>query len=328
MRCSVVILNWNGEQILHKFLPSVIAFSALEDCEVVVADNCSTDNSIAILKQYPSVRLIQLDKNYGFAEGYNRAIQQIDSQYIVLLNSDVEVTESWLKTMLDFADNNPDVVAVQPKILSYGNRTYFEHAGACGGFLDYFGYPYCRGRVLNKVEEDKGQYDTVCDVFWTSGACMLVRRDVYLQVGGLDALFFAYMEEIDLCWRLNARGYRLVCLPQSVVYHLGGGTLNYDSPNKLYLNFRNDLLMLYKNLPTPRLLFVLFIRFFLDYLVFFQNLLQGKFQHAWAVVRARKDFLKLRLQKGENSYSAQRKHNLQMAKIKFPTQMKGLMFLQ
>ncbi len=328
MRCSVVILNWNGEQILDKFLPSVIAYSALEDYEVVVADNCSTDNSIAILKQYPSVRLIQLDKNYGFAEGYNRAIQQIDSQYIVLLNSDVEVTESWLKTMLDFVDNHPDVVAVQPKILSYVNRNYFEHAGACGGFLDYFGYPYCRGRVLNKVEEDKGQYDTVCDVFWTSGACMLVRRDVYLQVGGLDALFFAHMEEIDLCWRLNARGYRLVCLPQSVVYHLGGGTLNYDSPNKLYLNFRNDLLMLYKNLPASRLHFVLFVRFFLDYLVFFQNLLQGKFQHALAVVRARKDFLKLRLQKGENSYSAQRKHNLQMAKIKFPKQMKGLMFLQ
>lgn len=289
MRCSVVILNWNGASMLRRYLPSVVEHTSLPGCEVVVADNGSTDDSLEVLKtEFPSVKTIVLDRNYGFAEGYNRALAQIESTYTVLLNSDVEVTDGWLAPLLDYMDAQPDIAAVQPKIKSWERKDYFEHAGAAGGFLNSLGYPYCRGRVLWKVEEDKGQYDSIVEVDWTSGACMCVRTQVYKDCGGLDASFFAHMEEIDLCWRMRNKGWRLVCLPQSVVYHLGGGSLHYDSPRKTYLNHRNNLLMIRKNKQHPG--GVLLVRFFLDYAAAVFYLLQGRREACKAVFEARRDY--------------------------------------
>ena len=293
MKCSIIILNWNGAEMLRRYLPSVVEHTTLSDCEIVVADNGSTDNSLEVLSTaFPSVRTLVLDRNYGFAEGYNRALAGTESTYTVLLNSDVEVTEGWLEPLLAFMDTHPDVAAVQPKIRSWLHRDRFEHAGAAGGFINALGYPYCRGRVLWHVEQDKGQYDTPAEVAWTSGACMCVRTAVYKDCGGLDAAFFAHMEEIDLCWRMRNKGWRLVCLPQSVVYHLGGGSLNYESPRKTYLNHRNNLLMIYKNKQHPW--GVLFIRFFLDYAAALFYLLQGRPQACKAVFTARRDYRRMR----------------------------------
>ena len=301
MTCSIIILNWNGAEMLRRFLPSVInslTQSAIINHQshitdptysLIVADNGSTDNSLEVLaKEFPTVKTIVLDRNYGFAEGYNRAIAQVDSEFVVLLNSDVETPEGWLEPLLDYMIANADVAAVQPKIRSWKNKDFFEHAGAAGGFLNALGYPYCRGRVFWHVERDNGQYDTVTDVDWTSGACMCVRTKIYKELGGLDAAFFAHMEEIDLCWRMRNAGWRLACIPQSTVYHLGGGSLNYDNPRKTYLNHRNNLLMIRKNHPHRR--FVLFCRFFLDYAAAFFYLLQGRPQSALAVFTARRDY--------------------------------------
>ena len=293
MKCNVIILNWNGAEMLRRYLPSVVAHTALPDVEVIVADNGSTDNSLEVLRrEFPTVKTIVLDKNYGFAEGYNRAIDATEADYTVLLNSDVEVTEGWLTTLLDYMDAHPQVAAVQPKIRSWLNRNHFEHAGAAGGYLGWLGYPYCRGRRWGKVEEDHGQYDTVAEVDWTSGACMCVRTQVYKELGGLDAAFFAHMEEIDLCWRMRRAGWQLVCVPESTVYHLGGGALSYDNPRKTYLNFRNNLLMIYKNKQHPW--GVLSLRFFLDYAAACFFLLQGKTGSAKAVIEARRDYRRMR----------------------------------
>ena len=277
--------------MLKRYLPSVVAHT--KGAEIIVADNGSTDNSLEVLaKEFPDVKTIGLDKNYGFAEGYNRAIEQVDSEYVVLLNSDVEVPEVWLDPLLAYLDAHSDVAAVQPKIRSWIRRTHFEHAGAAGGYLSKLYFPYCRGRILWHVEEDKGQYDTEAEVDWTSGACMCVRTKVYKECGGLDAAFFAHMEEIDLCWRIRNAGWRLVCLPQSVVYHLGGGALSYESPRKTYLNHRNNLLMIYKNKQHP--CGVLFIRGLLDYAAACFYLLQGRWGAFKAVFQARKDYKKMR----------------------------------
>lgn len=277
--------------MLKRYLPSVVAHT--KGAEIIVADNGSTDNSLEVLaKEFPDVKTIVLDKNYGFAEGYNRAIEQVDSEYVVLLNSDVEVPEAWLDPLLAYLDAHSDVAAVQPKIRSWIRRTHFEHAGAAGGYLSKLYFPYCRGRILWHVEEDKGQYDTEAEVDWTSGACMCVRTKVYKECGGLDAAFFAHMEEIDLCWRIRNAGWRLVCLPQSVVYHLGGGALSYESPRKTYLNHRNNLLMIYKNKQHP--CGVLFIRGLLDYAAACFYLLQGRWGAFKAVFQARKDYKKMR----------------------------------
>lgn len=322
MRCSVVILNWNGAEMMRRYLPSVVQHTDGEAIEVVVADNGSTDESLRVLREeFPSVRVIILDKNYGFAEGYNRAIAQIDSEYTVLLNSDVEVTAGWLNPLLSYMDSHPQTAACQPKILSWTSKeagerpVRFEHAGAAGGMMDALGYPFCRGRVMSKVETDDGQYDSIVPVFWTSGAAMCVRTAVYQETGGLDASFFAHMEEIDLCWRMQCRGYELVCVPQSVVYHLGGGSLNYESPRKTYLNFRNNLLMLYKNLPGCRLAAVLLCRLLLDYAAAVQFLLKGQGKNALSVVQARRDFWRML----DSGMREKRKTNRRLATVGYPS---------
>lgn len=294
MTTAIVILNWNGEKYLQQFLPILTKYTPDTDVEIIVADNASTDSSLQVMKDYfPAIRTIVLDRNYGFAGGYNKALEQVDADYYVLLNSDVEVTDNWLSPMLNFMNENENVAACQPKIRSYYNRTSFEHAGASGGFIDQYGFPFCRGRVFGVVEEDKGQYDDNIDVFWATGACLMVRSKVFWKVGALDSEFFAHMEEIDLCWRLKSRGYRVVCVPGSIVYHIGGGTLHVDSPHKIYLNFRNNLLLLYKNLPTDLLRRTMFWRRIFDYSAAFQFILTGKFQNAKSVFRARSDYKKM-----------------------------------
>ena len=323
MTCSVIILNWNGEAMLRRFLPNVITNTQRTDVEIVVADNGSTDGSLAYLRTEP-VRVIELGENFGFAEGYNRAVAQVDSDYVVLLNSDVEVTPCWLDTLLEYARTHEDVVALQPKVLRWHSqqdvlvgktqKVRFEHAGAAGGMIDCLGYPYCYGRFLTHLEEDDGQYDTPTPIFWASGACLFIQRDVYVKEGGLDSVFFAHQEEIDLCWRLHCRGYQIMSVPQSVVYHVGGGTLEYESPRKTFLNFRNNLLMLYKNLPTSKWLLVMLIRWPLDYVAALQMLLSGKWLNFKAVFQARCVFWRLRKQ-----YKAIRAANLRKSEVLYPT---------
>lgn len=293
-QCAVVILNWNGSRYLQKFLPILLQHTPESLAEIVVADNCSTDDSMQVIGQYSNIKTIRFDKNYGFAEGYNRALEQIRHEYVVLLNSDVAVTENWLQPLLSYLDENPTVAACQPKILAYNAPKNFEHAGAAGGFVDRWGYPFCRGRVLNHTEEDKGQHNTPITCFWATGACFVTRTAVFKQVGGFDSAFFAHMEEIDLCWRLWARGYQVAALPHAAVYHVGAGTLTAESPFKTYLNFRNNLLMLYKNLPTKRLASVMLIRFVLDYMAVLRFLITGKASNAKAACKARVDFWKMR----------------------------------
>lgn len=309
MKCSVVILNWNGEKTLRQFLPSVLEHTQLPDVEIVVADNGSTDDSLDYLKTQP-VRIIVLSENYGFAGGYNHAMEQVDAEYVVLLNSDVEVTPHWLDRMLSYMDAHPNILAAQPKVLSWHSKQQydageapairFEHAGAAGGMMDMLGYPYCRGRLMTHVEEDHGQYDDITPIFWATGACMLIRTEVYKSLGGLDAKFFAHQEEIDLCWRIQTRypiagnRYPIAVLPQAVVYHVGGATLNYESPRKTFLNFRNNLLMLRKNLPINRLWWVMVIRFFMDYLAALQMLATKQIANAKAVWAARREYHRMK----------------------------------
>jgi hypothetical protein len=306
MSTAIVILNWNGKDYLDRFLPFLIQYTTQSEVEIIIADNHSTDQSLKMLaEKYPQLRTIVLKKNYGFAEGYNRALAHVKADYFVLLNSDVEVTQNWLNPLIDYMNAHPLVAACQPKIKSYTDRTKFEHAGAAGGFIDKYGFPFCRGRVIGFTEEDHGQYDTVSEIFWATGACMLVRADIYKKTGGLDAAFFAHMEEIDLCWRLNSRGYKVVCIPESTVYHIGGGTLNVESPYKTYLNFRNNLLMLYKNLPTKLLKKTFFWRFVFDYAAAFQLFITGKFDNAKSVLEARADFKKMK-----PDFAEKRKENI------------------
>ncbi len=284
---AIVILNWNGRNFLERFLPGVVARSP--GARVIVADNASTDDSVSFLKtNFPGVELVQNASNGGFAQGYNEALQQVQAKYYLLLNSDVEVSENWLEP-LHRVISQSGVAAVQPKILAEHKKELFEHAGAAGGFMDKNLYPFCRGRIFDEVERDSGQYDGETEVFWTSGACMLVRADVFHELGGFDADFFAHMEEIDLCWRMKRLGYRLKVVPSSVAYHVGGGTLNYNSPNKVYLNFRNSLYMITKNYPGF-LLGKLLYRMVLDGVAGMQFLLKGNFRHFWAVLRAHGTF--------------------------------------
>ena len=291
MKIAVVILNWNGRKMLERYLSNVLTYSQ-EDATVVVADNASTDDSVEWLRQHhPDVPLIVLEKNWGFADGYNQALAHIEAEYYVLLNSDVEVTHHWLTPLVEFMDSHADVAACQPKLLAVHDHDSFEYAGACGGFIDRYGYPFCRGRIFDTVEQDNGQYDTAAEVFWATGACLMVRSSDYWEVGGLDGRFFAHNEEIDLCWRLRQIGRKVYCLPDSQVYHVGGGTLPKSNPHKTYLNFRNNLTMLYKNLPDNEWHKVSRMRLVLDYVAALRMLLLehnvGEFK---AVLRARKDF--------------------------------------
>ncbi len=306
-KIAVVILNWNGCDMMRTFLPSVVKHSEADGAVVYVADNGSTDHSVEMLQaEFPTVRLLLLGQNFGFAEGYNRALQRVEAEYAVLLNSDVEVTPHWLCPLQTYMDTHPEAAACQPKLLAYHRRDHFEYAGAAGGYLDRYGYPYCRGRIMDTVEKDRGQYDTVAPLLWASGAALFVRLNDYREVGGLDGRFFAHMEEIDLCWRFRSRGYEVACVPQSTVYHVGGGTLQKESPRKTFLNFRNNLLMLYKNLPEAELKPVMFIRACLDYIAAFKFLLSAQWPHARAVMQARSEYRKLR-----PLFKASRQENLQ-----------------
>lgn len=306
MSTAIVILNWNGENYLQQFLPILIENTSLPGVEIIVADNASTDSSLAVLKdKFPTVRTIVLDKNYGFAGGYNKALAQVEADYFVLLNSDVEVTPHWLEPLIGYLDTHDEVAACQPKILSYLQRKNFEHAGASGGYIDRFGFPFCRGRILGIAEEDKGQYDSIADIFWATGACLVIRSALYRKAGGLDDAFFAHMEEIDLCWRLKSRGYRIVCIPASSVYHVGGGALNYENPHKTYLNFRNNLLMLYKNLPARLLEDTMRWRTVFDYAAAVQLFLTGKPENAKSVFKARRDYKKM-----QPDFEEKRKQNI------------------
>ena len=292
-KTAIVILNWNGLEYLKKNLGDVILLSNESETAIYVADNCSTDGSAEwIESNFKEVKIIRLEQNFGFAGGYNLALQQINAKYFVLLNSDIEVTKGWLKPLVEFMDINPDVASCQPKIRSYNNREYFEYAGAAGGYIDKFGYPFCRGRIFHRTEKDSGQYDSIAPVFWSSGACMVVRAEAWKKAGGFDASFFAHMEEIDLCWRFAKLGYRVFCIPQSVVYHVGGGSLPYSSPFKTYLNYRNSLCMLYKNLSSDKLNCILFLRKFFDGIAAIWFLVKFDFANFRAIFKAHIDYYK------------------------------------
>jgi len=290
-KTAVVILNWNGLEFLRKFLGTVVSLSSDTETAVYVSDNGSTDDSVNwISSNFPNVGLLRSDTNLGFAGGYNVALDQIEAQYYVLLNSDIEVTEGWLHSLVSFMDSNPDVASCQPKVRSYYNREYFEHAGAAGCYIDKYGYPFCRGRILYQTEKDYGQFDKQADIFWSSGACMIVRAEAWKKAGGFDSSFFAHMEEIDLCWRFSKLGYRVCYIPDSVIYHVGGGSLPYTSPFKTYLNFRNSLFMLYKNLPDNKLQRVLFIRKVLDGMAAIMFLFKGDFVNFASVWNSHIDY--------------------------------------
>jgi GT2 family glycosyltransferase len=293
MKVAVVILNFNGRKFLEQFLPNVIANCDPTLAEIVVADNASTDDSVAFMREhFPEIRLIENGSNGGFATGYNVALRQIEAQYYVLLNSDIEVAPRWIEPVIEMMDADPQIAACQPKILSYYNKERFEYAGASGGFIDKYGYPFCRGRVFQNLEVDEHQYDVPKEVFWATGACMFVRADLYHQIGGLDDSFFAHMEEIDLCWRLKNAGYKVYCCPQSWVYHIGGGTLSKNSPRKTYLNFRNNLSLLVKNLPKHRVHRTIIYRIFLDWVAAFKFLVEGCPKDFCMVFKAHWDFYK------------------------------------
>jgi hypothetical protein len=292
MNIAVVILNWNGVQLLEQFLPSILAFSP--EATIYIADNASTDASIAFVAQhYPSVKIVKNTANFGFAKGYNEALKHIDAEIYALVNSDIEVTANWLSPIIDTFRNEPQTAIVQPKILDFKNKEYFEYAGAAGGFIDKYGYPYCRGRLFETVEKDKGQYDDEREIFWASGACFFIRSYVYKELHGFDDDFFAHQEEIDLCWRAINKGYDIKYNYKSVVYHLGGATLQTGNPKKTFLNFRNSLLMLTKNTPKESLYGILFTRMILDGIAGIQFLFQGKFSHFSAILKAHYSFYTL-----------------------------------
>lgn len=319
-KLAVVILNWNGKKFLEKFVPILLKHMP-DYAELVIADNASTDGSVAFMRtQFPNIRIIENERNEGFAKGYNVALRQIEAQYYCLLNSDIEVTEHWIEPCIDLMDGNGKLAAVQPKLLSYDRRGEFEYAGAAGGYIDKYGYPFCRGRVFSNVEKDNGQYDTEADIFWATGAALFVRSEVYHTMEGLDDDFFAHMEEIDFCWRLKNAGYKIKCCPQSVVYHIGGGTLPKQNSFKTFLNFRNNLVLLLKNLPEERLTRTFVVKFFLDQIAAFFFLLQGHFKDFTAVYKAMLDFYK--------NYKTYKTRRSTLPKRAFPeTYPKSIVFL-
>lgn len=290
-KIAIVILNWNGKHYLEEFLPGVVEHSKMDGVKVVVADNASSDDSVSFIRKvFSSVDIIQFDRNYGFAEGYNRALILIEAEYFIILNSDVQVSKGWLKPLLQTMESDNLVAACMPKIRSYNHPDFFEYAGAAGGFIDKYGYPFCRGRIFDSVENDFGQYDSSREIFWATGACLVVRGPLFKISGGFDSRFFAHMEEIDICWRLKNRGYKIMISPESVVYHVGGGTLPQGNPRKTYLNFRNNLFLLYKNLPPENLNRILLTRLMMDFLSAFLFLKKGSFRDIQAILKAHIDF--------------------------------------
>lgn len=319
-RTAVVILNWNGKDFLERFLPGVLQHTCSADTDVIVADNASNDDSISFLNQhFPQVKTIVNSRNEGFAAGYNIALQQIQKEaesqgmpykYFVLLNSDIEITAPWVEPVIRAMEADPQIAAAQPKLHAYQDRNRFEYAGAAGGFIDPLGYPFCRGRIFDTLEQDNGQYETPTEILWATGAALFVRADLYLRHGGLDPDFFAHMEEIDFCWRLRNLGYKIMYEPCSVLYHVGGGTLPKSSANKTYLNFRNNLSLLYKNLPANRLRKVLLARFFLDWMAALVFLLKGETGNFKAVYRARRDFRKIKARERKKREALPQKQHL------------------
>ena len=302
---AVVILNWNGEKLLKQFLPSFINYTKREDTKIYIADNASSDNSVDFIKNnYPQIELVINDKNYGFAEGYNQALKKINANYYVIINSDVEVTENWIDGLYDTINSDEKIAAVQPKLKSFRDKNYFEYAGAAGGMIDKYGYTFCRGRIFNVFEEDKNQYEKQTKIFWASGACIFIKAKLFHEVGGFDADFFAHMEEIDLCWRLKNRGYDIVYTPKSTVYHVGGATLDESNPFKTYLNFRNNLFLLYKNLSDNYFYRIFFARMILDGVAGIKFLLSFEFKNFWAVIKAHYSFYsnikKFKIKRSEN----------------------------
>ncbi len=292
-KIAIVLLNWNGVKLFPDFLPSIIEHSQGENIEIIIADNGSTDNSLEYLKtNFPSVTLMDLKTNYGFAKGYNVALGQIDADYFVLVNSDVKVEKGWIEPCIEQFEKDKKIAAVQPKVLSYKEPEYFEYAGAAGGFIDKYGYPFCRGRILDQVEKDENQYDITGEIFWATGACMFVRAEAFKNAGGLDSDFWAHMEEIDLCWRLKNQGFKIMYEPKSVIYHLGGGSLEYGNPRKVFLNFRNNLYMLFKNLPKKKFTRRLLFRMILDSAAAAKFLVGMEFKAFGAVLKAHLDFYK------------------------------------
>lgn len=289
-RVAVVILNYNGRDLLQKFLPSVIQFSNFS--RIIVADNHSTDDSVEIIKrEFPSVEIIHIHANLGFCGGYNYALKKIEADYYVLLNSDVEVTRNWIEPAIELFERDTTIGVIQPKVLSYHNKTRFEYAGAAGGFIDVLGYPLCRGRIFQTLEEDRGQYNDVCPIFWATGACLFIRSSLFHTAGGFDENFFAHMEEIDLCWRIQRSGYRVYYQGNSAIYHVGGGTLSVSNPKKTYLNFRNGLSLIAKNMSKGELWYKLPIRILLDWLAALKFLIEGNGKDATAVLKAHIHFI-------------------------------------
>jgi GT2 family glycosyltransferase len=311
MKVAIVILNWNGRKFLEQFLPSVIAYNS-SFSEIIVADNSSSDDSVSFLENtYPQIKIILNKDNGGFAKGYNDALKQVSAEYYVLLNSDVEVTPAWIDPVISLMDSDRSIAACQPKIKAFHNRSKFEYAGGAGGFIDKYGYPFCRGRILETLEDDKGQYDDVREIFWASGACMFVRAEAFHKVAGFDDDFFAHMEEIDLCWRLKNIGYKILYCPDSIVYHVGGGTLSKTSPRKTYLNFRNNLSLICKNHPPEFFILKFLMRMILDGVAAFKFLLSGQFPHFMAVLKAHFSFyssLKTTLKKRRELKSGIKEH--------------------
>lgn len=313
-RVAIVILNWNGVNHLKQFLPSVMA-SNYPALEIVVGDNASTDDSVAFLKSaYPEIRIIQNDQNYGFTGGYNKVLAHVEADYYILLNSDVEVHPGWIEPVIQLMESDPLIAVAAPKILDFNKKDHFEHAGAAGGFIDEFGYPFCQGRVFFEIEADNGQYNTSREVFWASGAAMFIKKKCWDEAGGFDDRFFAHMEEIDLCWRLKNHGYKIMYCADAEVYHLGGGTLNTENPFKTYLNFRNNLLLLKKNLPFFKGAVIITARFLLDLTALFRFLSEGKRKDAWAVSKAHQNFVR-------NMFQAEKPHNLHGS---LPTKLNGM----
>ena len=294
-KVAIVILNWNGQHFLERFLPMLIERTPEHRVSLYVADNGSTDGSVSWLREhFPDIPLILFDRNLGYTGGYNKALEQIEAQYFILLNSDVEVTPGWLPPLVQFMDTHPGCGVCMPKILSWSDPARFEYAGACGGYIDRLGFPFCRGRILTSIETDQGQYDHPARIFWASGTCMVVRSDLFRSLKGLDNQFFAHMEEIDFCWRAQWAGYTIAVIPESKILHVGGGTLPNDSPHKLYLNYRNNLLMMYKNLDNGEVVPIIALRLFVDHLSAIAYLFQGKWSFTGSVWKAHRHFWAIR----------------------------------